>query len=239
MGCDALAEIAVARGLHAEAQFFYADEDRVSQTSHAREPFFKPAWSPDLLLSTNYVGRPWFATADSFARPASRRNPCWRRSGDYDAVLRCTELASRIHHLPKLLCRRDDGDEVGQEAERHVLQSTAVRRGIKADVLPGCLPGTWRLKRTAAAKGKVSIIIPTCAAKGYVATCLETLRAKTAYRDFEIICIDNIPRNLPKWKKLIRKGRRQGRGDIRGVQLVSVQQPGRQAGYREVRAVPQ
>ena len=55
-------------------------------------------------------------------------------------------------------------------------------------------------------KGKVSIIIPTCAAKDYVTTCLETLRAKTVYRDFEIICIDNIPRNLPKWKKLIRKG---------------------------------
>ena len=77
---------------------------------------------------------------------------------------------------------------------------------VKADVLPGCLPGTWRLKRTATVRGKVSIIIPTCAAKGYVATCLETLRAKTAYRDFEIICIDNIPSKLAKWKKLIRKG---------------------------------
>ena len=206
LGCDALAEIAVARGLHAEAQFFYADEDRVSQTSHAREPFFKPAWSPDLLLSTNYVGRPWFATADLLRKAGITPQSLLAPHGDYDAVLRCTELTSLVHHLPKLLCRRDDGDEAGQEAERHVLQSTAVRRGIKADVLPGCLPGTWRLKRTASAKGKVSIIIPTCAAKGYVATCLETLRAKTAYRDFEIICIDNIPRNLPKWKKLIRKG---------------------------------
>jgi O-antigen biosynthesis protein len=206
LGCDALAEFAVARGLHADAQFFYADEDRVSATSNAREPFFKPDWSPDLLLSTNYIGRPWFATADLLTKAGITPRSLLAPHGDYDAVLRCTELASRVYHLPKLLCRRDDDAAEEQDAERRVLQATAVRRGIAADVLPGCLPGTWRLKRTAPARGKVSIIIPTCAAKGYVATCLESLRAKTRYRDFEIICIDNIPANMAKWKRLIRQG---------------------------------
>ncbi|MEA2792340.1 MAG: hypothetical protein QOG73_4746, partial [Acetobacteraceae bacterium] len=206
LGCDALAEIAIARGLHTEAQFYYADEDRVSPSSRAREPFFKPAWSPDLLLSTNYIGRPWFAAADLIAKAKITAKSLLEQQGDYDAVLRCTELSTHIHHLPKLLCRRDDGDAAEQDGERRVLEATAVRRGIKADVLAGCIPGTWRLKRTAPVKGKVSIIIPTCAAKGYVATCLETLRAKTAYRNFEIICIDNIPPDQKKWKKLIRKG---------------------------------
>ena len=206
LGCDALAEIAVARGLHAEAQFFYADEDRVSPSSGVREPFFKPAWSPDLLLSTNYIGRPWFATADLLAQAGITPQSLLGQQGDYDAVLRCTELASHIHHLPKLLCRRDDADTPEQEGERHVLAAAAARRGIQAELLPGCVPGTWRLKRTAPIKGKVSIIIPTCAAQGYVATCLRTLRATTAYRDFEIICIDNIPPDLPEWKELIRKG---------------------------------
>ena len=92
-----------------------------------------------------------------------------------------------------------------RKAERRVLQAAAVRRGIEADLLPGCIPGTWRLKRSTPVEGKVSIIIPTCAAQGYVATCLETLRARTAYRNFEIICIDNIPSELPEWKALIRE----------------------------------
>ena len=206
LGCDALAEFAIARGLHATADFFYADEDRISPTSRAREPFFKPAFSPDLLLSTNYVGRPWFAAAEILTGAGITLQSLTAPRGDYDAVLRCTERAARIHHLPCLLCRRDDADATDPDAERGVLEATAARRGIRADVLPGCLPGTWRLKRTAPTKGKVSIIIPTCAAKGYVATCLESLRAKTAYRDFEIICIDNIPANLRKWKRLVRKG---------------------------------
>ena len=206
LGCDALAEIAVARGLHAEAQFFYADEDLVSPSSHLREPYFKPAWSPDLLLSTNYIGRPWFTTPEIFAAAGITARSLLARRGDYDTVLRCTELASHIRHLPKLLCRRDDADLPDPNAERRVLRAAAARRAIKADLLPGCLPGIWRLKRAAPATGKVSIIMPTCAAQGYVATCLETLRAKTAYRNFEIICIDNIPPDLPQWKRLVREG---------------------------------
>jgi hypothetical protein len=39
LGCNALAEFAVARGLRAATQFFYADEDRVSPTGLVREPF--------------------------------------------------------------------------------------------------------------------------------------------------------------------------------------------------------
>jgi GT2 family glycosyltransferase len=205
LGCDALAEIAIGQGLHPEAEFFYADEDRVSPSSRLREPFFKPAWSPDLLLSTNYIGRPWFATAELLAKVGITPRSLLASQGDYDAVLRRTELIPHIHHLPKLLCRRDDAETPDPEAERWVLQRALVRRSIEAVLLPGCIPGTWRLKRSTPAEGKVSIIIPTCAAQGYVATCLETLRSRTAYRDFEIICIDNIPPELPEWKALIRE----------------------------------
>ena len=63
LAVDAFAEIALAGGLHREADFLYADEARVSPASREREPFFKPDFSPDLLLSTNYIGRPWFAAA--------------------------------------------------------------------------------------------------------------------------------------------------------------------------------
>ncbi len=206
LGSDALAEFAIAYGLHGDAQFFYADEDRLSPASEIREPFFKPAWSPDLLLSTNYIGRPWFATAALFGRAGVTPRSLAGAQGDYDAVLRCTELTTRIRNLPKVLCRRDDSGAPDAKAERQVLQATIERRGIEAEVLPGCIPGSWRVKRTAPAKGKVSIIIPTNASKGYVANCLKTLREKTAYPDYEIICIDNIPEDLPEWKAVLRDG---------------------------------
>ena len=36
----------------------YADEDVIGDDGHPTAPRLKPAWSPDFLLSTAYVGRP-------------------------------------------------------------------------------------------------------------------------------------------------------------------------------------
>ena len=179
LGADALAEVAVAYGLHPGTEFLYADEDRISPVSRSREPLFKPEWSPDLLLSTNYIGRAWFATAGLVIR----------------AGVDCTEAAGSGRRLcGGAAMHRADARGFGGcrrywllatmtvgpgEGQRQVLQDAASRRGIAAEVLPGCVDGTWRVKRTAPAKGKVSIIIPTCAAKGYVATCLQDAAGRT------------------------------------------------------------
>ena len=199
LGVDALAEIAVAAGLHRNADFLYADEARISPATREREQFFKPDFSPDLLLSTNYIGRPWFAAAALLQRTGVTPRALLR-DGEYDLVLRCTEQAAAIRHVPKLLAQRGpvalDDDEAGATA----LANAATRRGIDAEILDGCLAGTWRLKRTTPAAGKVAIIIPTCAAQGYIENCIGTLRARTSYQDYEIVCIDNIPESQMAWK---------------------------------------
>ena len=105
LGCDALLQIAIASGLHRDADMLYADEVRLSPASREREPFFKPDFSPDLLLSTNYIGRPWFASTALLGRSGVTPATCWQ-GGEYDAVLRCTEQADSIHHVPRLLCPR-------------------------------------------------------------------------------------------------------------------------------------
>ena len=92
LGCDALGEIALAGGLHRQPDFLYADEARPSPASREREPFFKPDFSPDLLLSTNYIGRPWFA-AGSLLRHCALTPRSLFATGEYDLLLRCTEQA--------------------------------------------------------------------------------------------------------------------------------------------------
>jgi hypothetical protein len=104
-GADALLELAVASGRHPERDLLYGDEVRLSPVSEDREPFFKPDFSPDLLLSTNYIGRSRVATgallAKTGATPASLI-----ADGEYDLLLRCSEFAAGVHHIPKLLCQR-------------------------------------------------------------------------------------------------------------------------------------
>ena len=199
LGCDALLRIALASGLHRDADMLYGDEVRKSPASGEKEPFFKPDFSPDLLLATNYIGRPWFASTTLFGRCGVTARDL-QRNGEYDAVLRCSERAEYIHHVPALLCSRGPQqiDDAGLESA--ALARAANRRGIAVEILPAATSGTWRFRRTHEVSGKVSIIIPTCAARGYIETCIRSLRERTAYRNFEIVCIDNIPGNQVAWK---------------------------------------
>ncbi len=203
LGCDALMELALAAGQWRTADFLYADEIRLSPASREREPFCKPDFSPDLLLSTNYIGRPWFAGRALLAR-AEVTPRALLRDAEYDIVLRCTEQASAVRHVPRVLCRRGADMLDSDNAARAALRRAAVRRGVQADVQPTTVPGTFRFRRRKRATGKVSIIIPTCAAHGHIETCIRTLRDQTAYRNFEIICVDNIPAHQVGWKRWLR-----------------------------------
>jgi ADP-heptose:LPS heptosyltransferase/GT2 family glycosyltransferase len=200
LGCDAMAEIAAFGGMHREADLVYADELRIDPVTGKCEPFFKPDYAPDLLLSTNYIGRPWFATWH-LLRKVGATSGITRRDSEYDLVLRCAERANDIRHLPKLLCQRAAAASDTPLQEQEALLRAVRRRGIEAEVLPGCLSGMWRLRRTSGAQGLVSILIPTCAANGYIKTCIETLRSQTAFRRFEIVVVENIPETEGTWKE--------------------------------------
>jgi hypothetical protein len=199
-----LLEMALSTALHRDVDFIYADEMRISPTSREREPFFKPDFSPDLLLSTNYIGRPWFVSTALLGKIGVTPRSLLE-SGEYDVVLRCTERAKQIQHLPKLLCLRGTQQIDDADAEAAALARVAVWRGITAEVLAGAVPGTWRFRRSQPVGGMVSIIMPTCAARGYVETCVKTLRERTAYRNFEIICVDNVPAEQIAWKQWLKQ----------------------------------
>jgi ADP-heptose:LPS heptosyltransferase/GT2 family glycosyltransferase len=199
LGADALLELAAASMRHPDLGLLYGDEVRVSPVSNEREAFFKPDFSPDLLLSTNYIGRPWVVSGALLAQTGATASSL-AANGEYDLLLRCSELAAAVHHVPKLLCQRSVMQLDDAAREQAALEGALARRGIEGEVLATPMPGTWRVRRAVASTGKVSIIIPTCASQGYIETCIETLRARTAYRDYEIICIDNIPSTAIAWK---------------------------------------
>ncbi len=193
LGCDALLEIALTAGKYRKADFFYADDPRCSPASGAREPFFKPDWSPDLLLSTNYIGRAWFASACLLTRAGITARDL-EQAGDYDLVLRATEQAAGIRHVQKLLWLSADEDD-SPKSQRAALAATVARRGIDGKILAGLAQGTWRLQRPTTTAGRVSIIIPTAGTAGHVRACIDSLRALTAFKNFEIVVIDNVPAN--------------------------------------------
>ncbi len=197
-GVDALIEMAVATGRNRAADFFTCDESRANPATGEREPFYKPRFSPELLLSTNYVGRFWCARAALLAAIGATPRQMLRR-GEYDLVLRCAEAARAVSHVPLLLVERGATEE-SEASERAALAAAARRRGIPAGIAAGRTPRSYRLRRTEPVPGMVSVIIPTCGANGHVRICVETLRASVSRERIEIICIENIPEADAHWR---------------------------------------
>lgn len=200
LGCDAFLELALATAMHADCDFLYSDERRRNPATDAVDAFFKPQWSPDLILSTNYIGRLWCARLD-LLRAAATSEERLLDDGEYDLVLRCTETAKAIRHLPHVLCERVDEVGENEQVEQRALGHAIARRKIAGEIRAGALPATYRLKRAVATTGLVSIIIPTRATRGMIKACIETLRRLTAYPSYEIVCIENIPPEEAHWRE--------------------------------------
>jgi ADP-heptose:LPS heptosyltransferase/GT2 family glycosyltransferase len=203
LGCDALLEFALASAQHPDADLLYSDERR-TDSDGKMEAFFKPAWSPDLLLSTNYIGRAW--CVDARLLQGSGLTPAlMRKSGDYEMALRLTEAARHIHHIPLVLHQQATGAGDSAAQERRALADALQRRKIGGAVTTTGL-GCYRVQRTLKrARDRVSIIIPTCAADERVKTCIDSLRARTAYEDYEILVIENIPADRRECKGWLRE----------------------------------
>jgi tetratricopeptide (TPR) repeat protein/GT2 family glycosyltransferase len=199
LGCDALLELALLAGLEPSTDFAYADDRRLDPATGTAKPWHKPQWSPDLLLSTNYIGRAWVASAELLRRSRATLGELGR-FGIYDLVLRLTEAATKIRHAPRLLYEQGPLGEPPR-IEQRALRRALTRRGIAGTVLPGGAPGIYQVRRARRSRPLVSIIIPTCGRAGLIKTCIGSLRAKTAYRHYEILVIDNIPAGQPGCKR--------------------------------------
>jgi O-antigen biosynthesis protein len=198
---DALYEVAKLLQLHPEeVDLIYTDEDTIDEEGNRSEPRFKPGWSPDLLLSTNYISQL------SVYRRSLLEEVGGFRVGlegyeDYDLLLRLTERTERIHHIPKVLYHRRAsnvaaafayGDEPRtRDGARRALSEALERRGMEGFVEDGLLPETFRTRPKIKGEPKVSIIIPTRNHAHLLKSCIESIERLTTYRNYEILIVDN------------------------------------------------
>jgi GT2 family glycosyltransferase len=212
---DALFEVARRLDRDPGLDFIYTDRDVIEAGGRRVRPFFKPDWSPDLLLSMNYV-----VHLTVFRRELVERVGGFRKgfegAQDYDLVLRVTETTDRIGHIPRPLyswgqapasvALRPGAKPYAHEAGRRALEDALARRGIRGEVLDGLgAPYRYRVRRQIAGQPLVSILIPTKDNVRLLRRCLESLERRTAYRNVEILVIDNgsgKPRTLAYLRRL-------------------------------------
>jgi len=196
---DALFEMVRLSQEHPGADLIYSDEDEINDEGNRSNPLFKPGWSPDLLLSANYVSR-----LSVYRKSLLDEIGGFREGFDgcegYDLVLRAAERAGEIHHVPKVLYHRrtpaslPDQNRV-RDRTRQALSDALERRGFKGSVEEGLLPDRFRVRFEIKADPKVSIIIPTRDNAAFLRRCVESLKRLTAYRNYELLIIDNNSRD--------------------------------------------
>jgi len=134
----------------------YSDEDKLEAGEKRCEPFFKPDWSPDLLLSCNYISHFGVYRRKILTEIGGFREG-YDGSQDYDLVLRFTEKTQEIKHIPRILYhwRKVKGSAAesveakpyAYEAAKRALVDAVRRRKMNATVEDGLWAGSYRVRR--------------------------------------------------------------------------------------------
>lgn len=185
-----------------DARLLYSDEDKLDEHGKRYDPYFKCDWNPDLFYSHNLVTHLAFYRGDLMREVGGLRE-AYAGAQDYDLVLRVIEKvkADQIVHLPFILYhwRAHAGSTATADlnikpyamlAGERALNDHYRRMGInaRAQFIGHGYRARHRLPKPAP---KVSIIIPTRNAVDLVRTCVESIRDKSTYKNYEILLMDN------------------------------------------------
>ncbi len=189
----AVADMAAAFG--PDVDVVYADEDALGVDDRRSRPQFKPDWDPDLLLSYPYLGHP-VAVRRSLLLGVGGFRQGFQGAEHYDALLRVTEAARRVVHLPKVLyhAATSPGAEpspLDPTTGRRALEDAMARRGIAGRVEPGPFPGTFDLRRAIEGTPTVSVIIPFRDQAALTVQCLASLEIAPGHPIEEVVLVDN------------------------------------------------
>lgn len=99
----ALYEMRMALAKFPDADVLYTDEDKVSfDLQHYFEPHYKPDFNPDLLRSNNYICH-FLVMKRALLEQIGGFRAEFDGAQDFDLVLRLTEAANRVIHIPQVL----------------------------------------------------------------------------------------------------------------------------------------
>jgi O-antigen biosynthesis protein len=151
-----------------DVDYLYTDEDQLTADGRFVNTFYKPDWSPERFRSQMYT-RHLSVIRRSLAIAVGGFRPGFEGAQDYDLILRVTERARRIQHVPEVLYHwripptstADNAEPYADDAGVRAVQNHCERIGLDATVSKLALPGTNRVKRKVVDQPAVSIIMPT------------------------------------------------------------------------------
>lgn len=185
-----------------DADFIYTDELTFSnKIDNVITAHFKPDFAPDNLRANNYICHFTVFSASILKKIGGFRSE-YDGSQDHDFILRATEQAEKIVHIPKLLYYwRSHPNSVAADinsktyaidAGKRAVRDQIRRMGMDATVESSkAFPTIYRIKYELKETPKVSIIIPNKNHCEDLKRCIRSIKRLTTYSNYEIVIVDN------------------------------------------------
>lgn len=177
-----------------QVDVIYSDEDKIDWENKKRcEPFFKPEWSPDTLMSFFYMNNLTVYRKSLIDSPDGIDIKLGE-SAEYDLALRITEKTDNIKHISKVLYHSDkeNSDIVSlKKGQKECKENALKRRGIEGRLEYVDAMQSYRVNYVPSSISRVSIIIPSKDNFSVLKRCVESLVELTEYKTYELILVDN------------------------------------------------
>jgi O-antigen biosynthesis protein len=204
---DALGLVDEAIAANPEVDYVYTDEDKIDERGWHLSPFLKPDWSPERMRTQMYTCH-LSVLRRSLVEEVGGFDAEFEGSQDWDLVLKVTERARAVVHVPRVLYHwrgiatsAAAGEGVKPwafEAGKRAVQAHCERIGLPARVERDEKdPGIYHLEPELSEEPLVSIVIPTNGQRreiryqevALVGHCVRSIVADSSYRNYEIVVV--------------------------------------------------
>jgi len=204
LALNAIEEVRKFLFLNPNVGFLYTDEDKIEANGDHCEPYFKPDWSPEHILSCMYILHFLVVKKNLLVEIGMLRKQ-FDFTQDYDLVLRLSKITNNVKHIPKILYhwRKIPGSssaDILAHTKALDLQRLALHEATGHPVESGLTLGTWRVKPKINHDEEVEILILSNAKvkrkihsdkkeKNLLFNCLDSIVKKSTYKNYSITVV--------------------------------------------------
>lgn len=186
------------------ADYVYCDEATFTGDSinNMITLHFKPDYAVDTLRANNYI-----CHFSVFKKTLLQETELFRKecdgSQDHDMILRLTSIARKVVHVPRILYYwRAHAGSVASNINAKTYCIDSAKRAVsdhlhKYGIYNTAITSTrafetiFRLQYELTTEGMVSVIIPNCDHVEELRKCVEAIRRKNSYENYEILIAEN------------------------------------------------
>lgn len=197
---DILYTYAEAVNAYPDTDLLYCDEDKLIDGRYCN-PFFKPDWSPDLLMGFNYVTHMLTVRRSVLEGLDGLPGHEFDGAQDYNMTFLVSERARNIFHARKVLYHwrvhpESTASSAGAKSYTTVagvraLQGHLDRTGIAGTARAHVRSNSYLVDYRFDEEPLVSIVIPNMDMVEVLSPCIDSIRDKTTYANYEIVVVEN------------------------------------------------